>query len=115
MSLIKPDGVVGLLTPSGIYADKTAAPFFQSVSTTGRVGGVFDFENKKIFFKDVHASRFKFCAIILGGEQRQFNQTLCAFFLHDTKTIEDPGRCFPLTPDDFARVNPNTGTVSHLS
>ncbi len=110
MSLIKPDGVVGLLTPSGIYADKTAAPFFQSVSTTGRVGGVFDFENKKIFFKDVHAS-FKFCAIILGGEQRQFNQTLCAFFLHDTKTIEDPGRCFPLTPDDFARVNPNTGTA----
>ncbi len=110
MSLIKPDGVVGLLTPSGIYADKTAAPFFQSVSTTGRVGGVFDFENKKVFFRDID-SRFKFCAIILGGEQRQFNQTLCAFFLHDTKTIEDPDRCFPLTPDDFARVNPNTGTV----
>ena len=29
MSLIKPDGFVGLLTPSGIYADKTAARFFQ--------------------------------------------------------------------------------------
>ena len=37
MSLIKPDGFVGLLTPSGIYADKTAADFFKSVSTTGRV------------------------------------------------------------------------------
>ena len=33
MSLIKPDGLVGLLTPSGIYADKTAARFFKSVST----------------------------------------------------------------------------------
>ncbi len=110
MSLIKPDGIVGLLTPSGIYSDKTAARFFKSVSTSGRVGGLFDFENKKIFFKDVHGS-FKFCALILGGEERQFNQTECAFFLHDTETIQDEDRCFPLTPVDFARVNPNTGTA----
>ena len=110
MSLIKPDGFVGLLTPSGIYADKTAARFFKSVSTKGRVGGLFDFENKKIFFKDVHAS-FKFCALILGGEERRFDQTECAFFLRDTKTVHDEDRCFPLTPDDFARVNPNTSTA----
>ena len=29
LSLIKLQGMVGLLTPSGIYADKTAAAFFQ--------------------------------------------------------------------------------------
>ena len=110
MGLLKPDGVVGLLTPSGIYADLTAARFFQSVSTSGRVSGLFDFENKRIFFKDVHAS-FKFCALIFGGEKRTFDQTRCAFFLHDTNTIKDPDRCFPLTPEDFARVNPNTGTA----
>ena len=58
MGLVKPDGFVGLITPSGIYADKTAARFFQSVSTSGRVGGLFDFENRKMppFFKDVDAS-----------------------------------------------------------
>ena len=110
MNLIKPNGFVGLLTPSGIYADKTAARFFKSVSTSGRVGGLFDFENKKIFFKDIHAS-FKFCALILGGEERRFDQTECAFFLHDTKTVHDKDRCFPLSPEDFARVNPNTGTA----
>ena len=110
MNLVKPDGFVGLLTPSGIYADKTAAPFFKSVSTSGRVGGLFDFENKKIFFKDIHAS-FKFCALIFGGAKRTFNETKCAFFLHDTATINKPNRCFPLSPDDFARVNPNTGTA----
>ena len=110
MNLIKPDGFVGLLTPSGIYADKTAARFFKSVSTKGRVGGLFDFENKKIYFKDIHAS-FKFCALILGGEERRFDQTQCAFFLHDTETVHDEDRCFPLSPDDFARVNPNTGTA----
>ena len=110
MSLVKPDGIVGLLTPSGIYADKTAARFFKSVSTAGRVAGLFDFENKKIFFKDIHAS-FKFCALIFGGEQRRFDETRCAYFLRDTATINDPQRCFPLTPEDFARVNPNTGTA----
>ena len=116
MRLAKPDGIVGLLTPSGIYADKTAARFFKSVSTSGRVGSLFDFENRRLgtdlppFFPDVD-SRFKFCALIFGGEERRFAQTDCAFFLHDTAAIEDPDRCFPLAPADFARVNPNTGTA----
>ena len=108
--LIKPDGIVGLLTPSGIYADLTAANFFKTVSTSGRVAGLFDFENRKIFFKDLHAS-FKFCAFIFGGEERRFDKTECAFFLHDLETVNDPERCFPLAPADFARVNPNTSTA----
>ena len=116
MNLIKPDGIVGLLTPSGICADKTAAPFFKAVSTSGRVGGLFDFENRRLgtnlppFFPDVD-SRFKFCAFIFGGEERHFDETECAFFLHDTAAIHDTDRCFPLAASDFARVNPNTGTA----
>ncbi len=110
MSLVKPDGLVGLLTPSGIYADKTAADFFKTISTGGRLAGLYDFENRKIFFKEVHAS-FKFCALIFGGERRTFNETGAAFFLHDTATIDDPDRSFPLAPSDFALVNPNTGTA----
>ena len=116
MALIKPSGLIGLLTPSGIYADKTAARFFRFVSTSGRVAGLFDFENRRLgtnlpsFFPDVD-SRFKFCALIFGGLQRRFDETRCAFFLHDTKTVNDPERCFPLAPEDFARVNPNTGTA----
>ena len=116
MGLIKPDGFVGLLTPSGIYADKTASAFFKSLSSSGRVGGLFDFENRRLgtglppFFPDVD-SRFKFCALIFGGTERRFDETECAFFLHDIETISDPDRCFPLAPSDFARVNPNTGTA----
>ena len=110
MNLVKSDGIVGLLTPSGIYADRTAARFFKSVSTTGRVSSILDFENRKIFFKDVHAS-FKFCALIYGGPERRFDETECAFFMHDTETVGNPERCFPLAPEDFARVNPNTGTA----
>ena len=116
MRLVKPNGIVGLLTPSGIYADKTAADFFKSVSTSGRIGGLFDFENRRLgtglppFFPDVD-SRFKFCALIFGGAERRFDESECAFFLRDTETISDPNRCFALAPSDFIRVNPNTGTA----
>ncbi len=110
MSLVKPDGIVGLLTPSGIYGDKNAADFFKRIATSGRLGGLYDFENRKIFFKDVHAS-FKFCALVFGGESRTFPEARAAFFLHHTETIDDPDGSFPLAPADFARVNPNTGTA----
>ena len=115
MGLVKPDGFVGLLTPSGIYADKTAARFFQSVSTTGRVGACSTSRTGGLgqmppFFPDVD-SRFKFCVLVFGGEERRFDETECAFFLHGPDAIKDPERCFPLAPDDFARVNPNTGTA----
>ena len=116
MNLIKPNGIVGLLTPSGIYADKTAAPFFQTVSTTGRVTGLFDFENRRKgtqlppFFPDVD-DRFKFCAFIFGGEMRHFPHIDCAFFLHDSAALDDPDRCFPMTVSAFKLVNPNTGTA----
>ena len=116
MSLVKPGGLVGLLTPSGIYADKTASRFFKKLAGEGRIGGLFDFENRRRgtglgpFFPDVD-SRFKFCALIFGGEERRFERMRCAFFLRDTRSLDDPERCFPLAPDDFARVNPNTGTA----
>ena len=111
MSLIKPDGFVGLLTPSGIYADKTAADFFKSVSTTGRVSGLFDFENRKIFFKDVFTPRSSSAPSSSVERRGYFRRPECAFFLHDTEKIDDPEQCFPLAPEDFALVNPNTATA----
>ena len=110
MRLLKPDGLIGLLTPSGIYADKTAARFFKEVSISGRVDCILDFENGKVFFTDVD-TRFKFCVLVLGGERRKFEETQCAFFLEDVSEVNDPNRCFALSPEDFARVNPNTAAA----
>ena len=109
MTLAKPDGVVGLLTPSGIASDKTSAPFFKTLSTTGRLKALFDFENKKVFFPDVHAS-FKFC-VIVASPTRRFPAARCAFYVHEVAELDDPDRCFTLTAEDFVRVNPNTGTA----
>ena len=115
MALVKPEGVIGLLTPSGIASDKTAAPFFRGVATEGRLRALYDFENRRTrhddppFFPDVHAS-FKFCVLVAGRSPRPA-PARCAFFLQGVSELADPDRCFSLTADDFARVNPNTGTA----
>ena len=109
-SLITGTGLVGLLTPSGIASDLGASEFFKSVATTGRVRVLFDFENKKEFFPDIHAS-FKFCAFVFGGPQRTFNACRCAFFLHQVSELADSERQFTLSAADFTAVNPNTGTA----
>ena len=115
MTLVKPTGMVGLLVPSGIASDKTAAPFFQGVATEGRLRALYDFENRRTkfnappFFPDVD-SRFKFCAIV--ASPASFSEPAhCAFFLQDVSELNDPQRRFPLAATDFARVNPNTGTA----
>ena len=109
MTLVKPEGMVGLLTPSGIASDKTASRFFKGVATEGRLKALYDFENKKIFFPDVHAS-FKFC-VFVASLSRVKDPASCAFYLHSVAELNDPKRCFPLTAADFASVNPNTGTA----
>ena len=115
MTLVKPDGVVGLLTPSGIASDKMAARFFKAVATEGRLKALYDFENRRTrygappFFPDVD-SRFKFC-VFAASPSPLPDAARCAFFLHDVSEIDSTERCFPLTAADFARVNPNTGTA----
>ena len=116
MTLVKPDGMVGLLTPSGIASDKTASAFFKGVATEGRLRALYDFENRRTryeaqpFFPDVD-SRFKFCAFMASPTPTKELPATCAFFVQDVSELDDPERCFPLTAEDFARVNPNTGTA----
>ncbi|MXZ82357.1 MAG: N-6 DNA methylase [Synechococcus sp. SB0666_bin_14] len=116
-ALVKPQGMVGLLTPSGIASDKTAAGFFRGVATEGRLRALYDFENRRTrynappFFPDVD-SRFKFCVFVASASASASSPPArCAFFLHSTAELADSRRCFTLTAEDFARVNPNTGTA----
>lgn len=138
--LIKPNGLVGLLTPSGIAADKGAAEFFRTLTLPsplaplpkgegnvlppsppgrgiegegdggGRLAALFDFENRKTFFPDIHAS-FKFCALVFGGPSRTFSSARCAFYLHQLQELEHAERILHLSAADFSAVNPNTGAA----
>ena len=119
-SLLKPDGVLGLLTPSGIASDKTAARFFRTVAGEGRLRALYDFENRRTryrmngkgmppFFPDID-TRFKFCALIAGAAPTD-QPTDCAFFLQSVSELDDAERRFQMAAEDFRLVNPNTGTA----
>ncbi len=115
MKIVKPDGVVGLLVPSGIASDRTSARFFKKVATEGRLKVLYDFENRRTrfkvspFFPDVDG-RFKFCIAVLSPSLVA-EPTQCAFFLQDISELENPERCFPITSEELALINPNTGTM----
>ena len=115
MTIVKPDGMVGLLVPSGIASDKTASKFFKKVATEGKLKVLYDFENRRTrfnttpFFPDVD-SRFKFC-VFVASPLPVPGPTQCAFFLQDVSELEDHDCSFPMTAEDFAQVNPNTGTA----
>lgn len=110
MHLVAPHGVVALLTPSGIAGDKSAADFFRAVTSTSRLGALYDFENRKVFFPDVHAS-FKFCCLVFGGEKRLFKRSRLAFFLRRVDEIGLSDRVLNLSAEDFALANPNTNAA----
>jgi hypothetical protein len=114
LGLLKPVGIMGLLTPSGIASDKGASAFFRSISISGRLGALLDFENRRPhdepFFPDVD-SRFKFLALVAGAKARTFGHAQCGFYLSSAADLDDPERCFALSPADFKAVNPNTGTA----
>lgn len=113
--LVKSNGMVGLLVPSGIAGDLSSSKFFKVLATGGNLKALYDFENRRSrfglgpFFPDVD-TRFKFCSFV-ASPARQFVATQCAFFLQDVSETRDPARTFPLSAKDFANVNPNTGTA----
>jgi hypothetical protein len=115
MTLVSPQGLTGLVVPSGIASDLTAAKFFKGVATEGRLKALYDFENRRSrfnlphFFPDVD-SRFKFCTIV-AARKPLAKPAQCAFFLQSVSELQNPDTCFTLTAADFAAVNPNTGTA----
>jgi hypothetical protein len=117
-ALVKQNGMVGLLTPSGIASDLSAAAFFRQISSGRHLKALFDFENRRTrvskgpFFPDVD-SRFKF-AVMIASPGRTFETAACAFFLQDVSELADPDRSFEVPADGFRSINPNTGTAPIL-
>ena len=94
MTLVKPDGMVGLLTPIGIATDKSASQFFSMLVAKQLIMNFYAFENRRGWlFRDIHyeeqpsiivfskesnkLSTFGLCARISGWEQ--FHNPECRF------------------------------------
>ena len=103
-------GRAGCVLPTGIATDDTTKHFFQDVVKTRALASLFDFENKGIFFPDVHRN-YKFCLFTAGrGLRPTMDRAEFVFFAHAVDALRDPERRFALSPDDIALLNPNTHT-----
>ncbi len=110
-TIVAPDGLVGLLVPSGIATDDTTKEFFSGLMETKRLVSLYDFENKEGHFEDVDR-RFKFTALVFGGDSRKTEKADFVFFAHTTEETAPQNRQkhIPLTATDMALLNPNTKT-----
>ena len=109
LCLINPQGLAGLIVPTGIATDDSRKTFFNEITTKRRLVSLYDFENRERIFPDVHRS-YKFCLLTLSGTKYPCPQAEFAFFLHRTEHIRNPERLIVLSAEDFTLFNPNTRT-----
>ncbi|WP_239520942.1 Eco57I restriction-modification methylase domain-containing protein [Pseudooceanicola aestuarii] len=100
-------GRAGVIVPTGIATDATTAPFFGWLVEERRLARLVDFENSAPIFPGVHRS-FKFALLTLGHDE---DEARFAFFLTDPLQLAHRERSFVLTPEQIARINPNTKTA----
>ena len=106
-TLAGPRGCAGVIVPTGIATDATTAPFFANLVKGNRLAQLIDFENRDAIFPEVHRS-YKFSLLTIG---RDVSSAAFAFFLTDPAQRLESERCFSLSAEDIARINPNTKTA----
>ncbi|MCM8731816.1 BREX-1 system adenine-specific DNA-methyltransferase PglX [Hephaestia sp. GCM10023244] len=111
ISLVKSEGMVGLLTPIGIGTDHNVASFLRKITQADRLKAFVAFENKRRWlFADVHAEDQPtiFC---VGGSLRTFSKFVYGVKLNRLPTDPDAPRTVTLTRETLTKVNPTTGTM----
>jgi hypothetical protein len=112
--LCKPDGIIGLLVPSGIATETNSQEFFSGLMENRTAKCVYDFFNKrragKLFFPDVYY-RFKFCVLVFSPLTTTFNGCKFASFVRDVSELEQDGTVFGMNLEHFLHVNPNSHTA----
>ena len=111
MTLVCPDGMVGLLTPIGIATDKSSAPFFANRVQTRSVKTFLSFENRRGWlFPDVHHEEQPSVIVFTPTGDRYSEFEVCVR-ITSWEQFNDPDRRFRVSGRVLRRVNPNTVTV----
>ncbi|NCD19651.1 MAG: hypothetical protein EOL89_06675 [Actinobacteria bacterium] len=106
-TIIRPDGRMGIITPTGLATDATTSAFFSDTLRSERLAAFYDFENEAKIFPGVH-NQFRFAVTsITGGALVEASRL--AFY---TRYVGDvPIRRFDLAPREVLLLNPVTGTL----
>ncbi len=107
--LVAPDGLIGLLVPSGIATDDTTKHFFGDLMEKSSLAALYDFENHDRIFPDVDG-RFKFSVLLMNGAVRQTKSADFVFFARSLDDLKPRDRHIVLSARDLRLLNPNTRT-----
>ena len=109
MGIIHGRGRSGLVLQSGIATDDINKDLFRKIMSAGQLISLFDFENRRGLFGDVHRM-MRCCILTCHGKTlpakkapRFLFNALCV----DELLIQD--RVFELSADELALLSPNTG------
>ena len=106
LKIIKPLGFSGIIVPTNIVTDDTTKEFFAHIIENKNLVSLFDFENKKELFKNVHREqRFSLLTLSASPFDRKVK---FAFFLHLPEQLNDTSRVFELKNEEIIKFNPNT-------
>ena len=107
-----PPGRAGIIIPTGIATDSSTSAFFGDLIDNGRLVSLYDFQTGLGFFDRIGHARFKFCILTaFGCGGRATKPANFVFFIRQTSELEEAERFFSLSPEQIARINPNTKTA----
>ena len=112
--LMSAKGAAGIIVQSGFVTDSSASNLLINLVNKNKLKRVFDFENKKKFFPEVHA-QFRFSLVTLYGESSNTYQSAeFGWLLHSLEEIKNPERLIRLERKDFFLFGSDKPTVPIL-
>ncbi|MGW4012672.1 Eco57I restriction-modification methylase domain-containing protein [Streptomyces sp. NPDC004763] len=108
--LIGPEGMAGLVLPTGIATDKTTAAFFSDLVETRQMVAVLDMENEEKLFPAVH-NQYRFSLFTMAGRDLAERYPVVRLAFRARRPDQLDAREFTLDEEGFKRINPNTRTA----
>lgn len=110
-ALLSPKGRAGLVVQTGLATDESGKELFDYLLSTKRLLRFLDFENRQVFFTDVH-QQFRFSLITLGGSETLNARGAAEFgwLLHSLEELKAPNRLVQLSASDLVLFNPSSRT-----
>ncbi|MCA9805971.1 MAG: hypothetical protein KC777_28580, partial [Cyanobacteria bacterium HKST-UBA02] len=107
--LISLNGKAGLVVQTGLATDESGKELFDYLLSTGRLDRFLDFENRGVFFQDVH-QQFRFCLVTLRGNASERAYAEFGWLLHSLEELAQPARLINLSASDLLLFNPSSRT-----
>jgi len=108
VNMLNDNGYAGIIVPTGIATDNSTKEFFANLVKKKQLVSLYDFENSKGLFPEVHRS-FKFC--LLTTSNKPVEEANFSFFLTRIEHLGEDIRRFTLGAEDIELINPNTHTT----